>query len=84
MGNRVTYEAFYKRWYAARRKHGIACSPHDLRHTCASWMIAAGIPLPVIQSHLGHESITVTVGTYGHLDRSSRRAAADAVGQMLG
>lgn len=84
VGSRVTYEAYYKRWYAARRKHGIACSPHDLRHTCASWMIAAGVPLPVIQSHLGHESITVTVSVYGHLDRSSRRAAADAVGKMLG
>lgn len=84
VGNRVTYEAFYKRWYAARLKHGIDCSPHDLRHTCASWMIAAGIPLPVIQAHLGHESILVTVGTYGHLDRTSKRAAAAAIGQMLG
>lgn len=57
--------------------------PHDLRHTCASWMIAAGVPLPVIQQHLGHESITTTIGTYGHLDRSSAKAAADAIGAML-
>ncbi|RPA64889.1 site-specific integrase [Gordonia oryzae] len=83
VGSRVTYEAYYKRWYAARLKHKIACSPHDLRHTCASWMIAAGIPLPVIQQHLGHESILVTVGTYGHLDRSSKRAAAAAIGHVL-
>jgi len=26
---------------------------HDLRHTCASWMIQAGVPLPVTQQHLG-------------------------------
>lgn len=84
VGNRVTYEAFYKRWYAARLKHGIDCSPHDLRHTCASWMIAAGVPLPVIQAHLGHESITTTVGVYGHLDRASQRSAAAAIGKMLG
>ena len=57
--------------------------PHDLRHTCASWMIAAQVPLPVIQQHLGHESITTTVGTYGHLDQSSGRKAADAIGGML-
>lgn len=56
---------------------------HDLRHTCASWMIAAQIPLPVIQQHLGHESITTTVGTYGHLDQSSGRKAADAISGML-
>lgn len=57
---------------------------HDLRHTCASWMIQAGVPLPVIQQHLGHENITTTVGVYGHLDRKSAQAAADAVGAMIG
>lgn len=57
--------------------------PHDLRHTCASWMIAAGIPLPVIQAHLGHESIQTTVGVYGHLDRTSGKQAAAALDGML-
>ena len=41
--------------------------PHDLWHTCASWMIAAGD----LSQHLGHESITTTVHVYGHLDRTS-------------
>jgi integrase len=57
---------------------------HDLRHTCASWMIQAGVPLPVVQQHLGHESITTTVDVYGHLDRRSSQAAADAIGSALG
>lgn len=56
---------------------------HDLRHTCASWMIQAGVPLPVIQQHLGHESIQTTVAVYGHLDRRSMQAAADAIGRAL-
>lgn len=43
---------------------------HDLRHSYASWAIQAGVPLPVIQRQLGHESITTTVDTYGHLARS--------------
>jgi integrase len=48
-------------------KAGLTKSPrvHDLRHTCASWMIAAGVPLPIIQQHLGHESIQTTIGVYG-------------------
>lgn len=58
-------------------------TPHDMRHTCASWMIQAGVPLPVIQEHLGHESITTTVDRYGHLDRSSHVVAADAIAAML-
>jgi integrase len=57
---------------------------HDLRHTCASWLIQAGVPLPVIQDHFGHESITTTVRIYGHLDRRSMQAAADAIGAALG
>jgi integrase len=56
---------------------------HDLRHSCASWLIQAGVPLPVIQQHLGHESIQTTVGVYGHLDRRSMQSAADAIGQAL-
>lgn len=56
---------------------------HDLRHSAASWMMQAGVPLPVIQQHLGHESITTTVNTYGHLDRRSMAAAAEAVDAVL-
>jgi integrase len=43
---------------------------HDLRHTWASWAIQEGISLPVIQRQMGHESIRITVDTYGHLARS--------------
>jgi integrase len=73
-------------WYPAIIRAEIAAPRprlHDLRHTCASWMIAAGVPLPVIQQHLGHESINTTVNLYGHIDRRSAQAAADVMGGML-
>lgn len=57
--------------------------PHDLRHTNASWLIQAGVPLTTIQRHLGHESIQTTSDRYGHLDRSSSRVVADVVGNAL-
>jgi len=57
--------------------------PHDLRHCCASWMVAGGTPLPVIKDHLGHESITTTIDTYGHLDRATSRQGAAAIGKTL-
>lgn len=71
---------------ARARAAGLSKRPrtHDLRHTCASWLIQAGRPLPAIQAHMGHESITTTVNTYGHLDRSSGRGNADAIDAMLG
>jgi integrase len=40
---------------------------HDLRHTHASLLIAMGAHPKAIQERLGHSSITVTLGTYGHL-----------------
>jgi len=56
---------------------------HDLRHTNASWLIQAGVPLTVIQRHLGDESIQTTSDRYGHLDRKSSRVGADVVGNAL-
>ncbi|NDZ77034.1 site-specific integrase [Streptomyces sp. SID10853] len=53
----------------AAEKYGLIKRPriHDLRHSHASWLIAAKVPLPAIQVRLGHESITTTVDRYGHL-----------------
>lgn len=75
-------------WVPAVRRakeKGLTKSPrvHDLRHSNASWLIQAGVPLPVIQRHLGHESIQTTVDRYGHLDRRSSRVVADVVGKAL-
>lgn len=52
---------------------------HDLRHTHASWLISAGVPLTVIQRRLGHESIKTTSDTYGHLADDADQAAAAAL-----
>jgi integrase len=40
---------------------------HDLRHTCASLLIAQGVDAKVIQVHLGHASYGITMDRYGHL-----------------
>ncbi|MGX9673488.1 tyrosine-type recombinase/integrase [Mycobacterium sp. HM-7] len=60
-------------------------TPHDMRHTCASWMLQAQPPVPLqtVQEHLGHESITTTVDRYGHLDRTSHVVASNAIAAML-
>jgi integrase len=40
---------------------------HDLRHTHASWLLAAGVDMYRVSRRLGHESIVTTTSTYGHL-----------------
>lgn len=85
-GGPVRYPNFHANvWTPAVQRSGLVekPSPHDLRHTCASWMIAKGVPLAVVSRHLGHESIQITVDVYGHLDRTSAQAAADAIADML-
>ena len=87
---RVWTPAVERAWPCGRRDRGTMVPDprarpaiHDLRHTYASWMIAADVPLPVVSDHLGHESITTTVHVYGHLDRRSRKSAAEAIGRAL-
>ena len=40
---------------------------HDLRHSHASVLIAAGVPVLAVSKRLGHSSVTVTLNTYSHL-----------------
>lgn len=51
--------------------------PHDLRHTCASLLIAADAHPGHIKDHLGHSSIRVTMDVYGHLYEDSRDEIAE-------
>lgn len=56
---------------------------HDCRHTCASWLIAAGVPMATVSRHLGHESIQTTINLYTHLDRSNMQVASEAMERIL-
>lgn len=53
-------------------------TPHILRHTTASWMAMAGVPMLEIQKILGHSSMQVTM-RYAHLAPSHLRSAVDAL-----
>lgn len=56
---------------------------HDLRHSHVAWLIAAGMHPSVIQARLGHEKVTTTLDTYGHLLPDLQQAAADAASAVF-
>ena len=58
-------------------------SIHELRHSCASLLLAMGVPLEVVSDTLGHASIRVTMDVYGHLLAPAKMQAADAIRRAL-
>ena len=56
---------------------------HDLRHSFASFMLAAGEHPKVVQAALGHASIQVTMDVYGHLLPGVGRGAAQRLAAYI-
>lgn len=56
-------------WFAAavKRAKVQTITPHDLRHTCASLAVSAGVNVLALQRMLGHKSAKVTLDTYADL-----------------
>ena len=52
---------------------------HDLRHSCASLLLASGVPMKNIQEWLGHSDFSTTANIYAHLDYSSKLTSASAM-----
>lgn len=57
---------------------------HDLRHTCASLLLANGVSMKQIQEWLGHSDFSTTANIYAHLDYHSKLMSADAMLAGLG
>lgn len=54
--------------------------PHDLRHTCAAWLVQAGVPLLQVRDLLRHTSYAVTE-KYSHLSPQHVRSAVEVLNQ---
>ena len=74
-GERIT--DVKKSFSTACRRAGIEdLRVHDLRHTCAAWLVTAGVPLSEVRDLLGHASVTMTE-RYAHLAPENVRAAVE-------
>ena len=56
---------------------------HDLRHSCASLLVASGVPMKNIQEWLGHSNFNTTADVYSHLDYSAKIESASAISNAL-
>ena len=74
-----------RRWDELRDRAGLGwLRLHDLRHGCATFMMAAGVPARTIMEVLGHSEIGVTMNTYTHVLAQLREDATDAIDRVLG
>jgi integrase len=55
---------------------------HDLRHSCASLMVASGVPMKMIQEWLGHSNYSTTADRYSHLEHSQKIESANALANI--
>lgn len=57
---------------------------HDLRHTNASLLIAAGTDIKTVSKRLGHSSVSTTGNIYTHAIKTADELAADTLHDILG
>ncbi|MBO5319678.1 MAG: site-specific integrase [Ruminococcus sp.] len=78
--NIVTHDFHY--WI---KKNGLKMLRfHDLRHSCASLLLANDIPMKAIQEWLGHSNFTITANLYSHLEYNAKVASAETIARVLG
>jgi integrase len=77
--------AVTRRFQAVLREAGLPRQRfHDLRHACATLMLAQGVAPRVVMETLGHSQISLTMNTYSHVIPALGRAAADQMDAVLG
>ena len=71
-------------WEKARKDALEPLTPHEARHTCASYLIAAGLNPKQVQTYIGHSDVRTTFNVYGHLLPGDEVTAAAQLDALLG
>lgn len=56
---------------------------HDVRHTHATLLLKAGVPLKVVSERLGHSSPAFTMAVYQHVLPGMQRDAAETFARLI-
>ncbi|MCC6619214.1 MAG: site-specific integrase [Chloroflexi bacterium] len=85
IGRPLSPDAVHVAYHALRDAAGLPSVPfHGLRHSTATALLSAGVPLRVVSDLLGHSGIAITADYYAHVEQDLRRDAADAMNRALG
>lgn len=77
-------DSITQKWERFIAKHNlIQIRLHDLRHSNATALIAAGVSAKVVQHRLGHANVSITLNTYTHVLPSMDEEAAEKLDHAL-
>ena len=83
-GKAVDPRNLNRSWYVVRERAGLGLvRVHDLRHSCASFLLAAGASPRTVMKTLGHSQIGLTMNTYTHVLPDIERTAVDAAADTI-
>ena len=83
-GNPVSPNELTKGFVELCKKAGLRrIRLHDLRHTCATFLLADGVPPRVVMVILGHSSMDMTMNVYGHVTLDLQKTALDGIDALL-
>ncbi len=68
--------------YAAKM-HGFNISFHGLRHSHATILLMAGVPVPIVSERLGHSKYSTTFDEYAHAIPSMQTEAARVFDEIM-
>jgi len=65
------------------KRKGLSVRFHDLRHSYASLMLAAGVHHKIVSEALGHSTVAITLDIYSHVTPGPQEAAAKQLDSLL-
>lgn len=70
---------FNRTWQRFKKRQGLAVRFHDLRHSHATQLLAAGVHVKIVSERLGHASVGITLDTYSHAMPALQEEAAEKI-----
>ena len=83
-GKLISPEYVTSHFHYVITKHGLRhLRFHDLRHSCASLLLANDVPMKAIQEWLGHSNYSITANLYSHLEYNTKVISAETIARVL-